>query len=133
MSEISPIIVLFLLFAADLSSHIRRALVEKLLNIIQKPNSIIVLLFIQNISRALKKPKLTLLSSVTNCKVDNITITSAANFNSTMQNLKINGISIFVAFCVFLLSLSFNFYLVQHFKPAVSHFLWFCSTKTIVA
>ena len=30
------------------------------------------IIFIQNISRALRKPKFTLLSSVTNCKVDNI-------------------------------------------------------------
>ena len=51
-----------------------------------KVDSIIVLLFVQNISRALKETKCTLL----------------------MRNLKINEISISLAFCVFLLSLSFN-------------------------
>ena len=43
-----------------------------ILHITRKTNSIIVLLVIQNISRALKKAKFTLLGSVTNCKVDNI-------------------------------------------------------------
>ena len=38
----------------------------------RKPNSMIVLLFIQNISRALRKTKFTLLSFVTNFKIDNI-------------------------------------------------------------
>ena len=42
------------------------------IHIIRKPNSIIVLLFIQNISRALRRTKFTLLSSLTNCQVDNI-------------------------------------------------------------
>ena len=39
---------------------------------IRKPNSIIVLLFIQNILRAFKRTKCTLWSFVTNCKADNI-------------------------------------------------------------
>ena len=43
-----------------------------ILHIIRKPNSIIVLLFVQNISRALKETKCTLLSSVTNFKVRKI-------------------------------------------------------------
>ena len=43
----------------------------------------------------------------------------AASFNSTMRNLKLNEISIFVSFCVFLLSLSFNFYLVQYLQSAM--------------
>ena len=43
-----------------------------ILHIIRKPNSTIVLLFIQNISGALRKPKFTLLGSATNCKVDNV-------------------------------------------------------------
>ena len=106
-----------------------------ILHIIRKPNSIIVLLFIQNISRALRKTKFTLLNSVRNCTVDNIQqLISTANFNSSMRNLKINEVSIFVAFCVFLLSLSFNFYLVQRFKPAISHFraLRLRSAKAIV-
>ena len=46
--------------------------IHVILHIIRKPNSITVLLFIQNISRTLRKTKFTFLSSVTNCKVDNI-------------------------------------------------------------
>ena len=108
-----------------------------ILHIIRKPNSIIVLLFVQNISRALQETKCTLLSSVTNSVQrsqhhDNI---FAVNSNTDILNLKINEISIFVAFCVFLLSLSFNFYLVRPFKSEVSHFraLWLCCTNAVIA
>ena len=108
----------------------------KLLHIIRKPNSIIVLLFIQNISRSLRKTKLTaLLSSVrTVAKLKTDAINFGANFNSTVRNLKINGISIFVTFSVFLLSLSFNSYLIQLFKPTVSNFraLWLGRTKPLL-
>ena len=79
--------------------------------------------------RKQKETKCTLLSSVTNRYN-----TFAVNSNTNTRNLKINEISIFVAFCVFLLSLSFNFYLVNHFKPAVRHFsaLWLCKTNAVV-
>ena len=52
------------------------------INIYNLPNSITVLLFIQNISRTLKSQNVLNWVPVTNCKVDNNTIIFGANFNS---------------------------------------------------
>ena len=59
-----------------LSRRLRQITPSKIciiLHIIRKPNPIIVLLFIKNqFSKFLRKTKFTLLSSETNCKVENI-------------------------------------------------------------